>query len=115
MKVVTLNAALKRLKKINEEIRYVNCFEEKRFTSGVIVFQPAKSSGRKRIIHDNKDVVCHVVQGSGRLRAAGNLVRLRPGALCHIPRGIPHDFIASKNNQLVLFYSLIETGRPKKT
>ncbi|MGH7783579.1 MAG: cupin domain-containing protein [Candidatus Binatia bacterium] len=114
MKVVKLNAALKSLKKISEEIGYANCFVEEQFTSGVIIFQPVKSSDRKPIIHDDKDVVCYVLRGSGRLRAEGTLVRLRPGTICHIPKRMPHDFMAGKKSELVLFYSLIKTGRPKK-
>jgi hypothetical protein len=30
--------------------------------------------------------------------------------LCHIPKGTPHDFAASKKKSLVLFYSLIDSG-----
>ena len=109
MKIIKINSALKRLKKINDEIRYADCFKEKHFTSGLIAFRPNKRSDRKQINHDDKDVVCYVIKGSGRLRVNGKRVALRPGTVCHIPKGTPHDFAAGRNGELVLFYSLIQT------
>jgi mannose-6-phosphate isomerase-like protein (cupin superfamily) len=109
MKVVRISQALKRLKKINPEIRYADCFEEKQFTSGLIAFRPTKNSDPKQINHEDKDVVCHVIKGNGRLRVNGKRIPLRPGIICHIPKGTPHDFAAEKNVELVLFYSLIKT------
>ncbi|MSP39743.1 MAG: cupin domain-containing protein [Deltaproteobacteria bacterium] len=108
MKIINLNAALKRLKKINEEIRYTDCFKEKQFTSGLIAFRPTKNSDRKQINHDDKDVVCQVIKGTGRLRVNGNRIPMKPGVICHIPKGTPHDFAAGRNGELVLFYSLIK-------
>jgi quercetin dioxygenase-like cupin family protein len=110
MKIIKINSALKRLKKINDEIRYVDCFKEKQFTSGLIAFRPNKNSDPKQINHEDKDVVCHVIKGSGRLRVNGKSTPLRPGEVCHIPKGTPHDFAAGKNGELVLFYSLIKTA-----
>ena len=110
VKAVKINQALKRLKKISPEIRYVNCFEEKQFTSGLIAFRPTKNPDPKQINHDDKDVLCQVIKGSGRLRIDGKRVPLRPGMICHIPKNTPHDFTAGKNGELVLFYSLITTG-----
>ena len=109
MKIIKIKSALKRLKKINDEIRYADCFEEKQFTSGLIVFRPNKRSDRKQINHDDKDVVCHVIKGTGRLRVNGKRIALRPGIICHIPKGTPHDFAAGRSGELVLFYSLIQT------
>jgi mannose-6-phosphate isomerase-like protein (cupin superfamily) len=37
----------------------------------------------------------------------GKRIQLRPGIVCHIPKGTPHDFAAGKSGELVLFYSLI--------
>jgi len=37
MKIVKIAAALKRLKKINDEMRYLSCFEQKQFSGGLIV------------------------------------------------------------------------------
>jgi mannose-6-phosphate isomerase-like protein (cupin superfamily) len=107
--IVNIRDALKRLKKINEEIRYADCLNEKEFTSGLITFITSKKSDPKQINHDDKDVVCHVIKGSGRLRVNGKRIPLRPGMICHIPKGTPHDFAAARSGELVLFYSLIKT------
>ncbi|MGH7798599.1 MAG: cupin domain-containing protein [Candidatus Binatia bacterium] len=109
MKVIKIDDALKRLKKLNDEIRYADCFEDKQFTAGLIAFRPTKNANPKLINHADKDVVCHVIKGSGRLRINGKRTPLRPGTLCHIPKGTPHDFAAGRNGELVLFYSLIKT------
>jgi mannose-6-phosphate isomerase-like protein (cupin superfamily) len=109
VKVVKISSALRSLKKVNNEIRYADCFKEKQFTSGLIAFRPSKNSDPKQINHDDKDVVCQVIQGSGRLRVNGKRTPLRPGIVCHIPKGTPHDFAAGRSRELVLFYSLIQT------
>ncbi|MGH7824174.1 MAG: cupin domain-containing protein [Candidatus Binatia bacterium] len=110
MKTIKIQRALKGLRKLNEEIRYKNCFDEKTFTTGFIAFRPGKHSDAKQINHDDKDVVCQVLKGRGRLRANGRRIPLEPGIICHIPKGTPHDFAAGKTGELVLFYSLIKTG-----
>jgi mannose-6-phosphate isomerase-like protein (cupin superfamily) len=110
MKILRINSLLKRLREINDEIRYADCFADKRFTSGLIAFRPSKNSNPKQIHHADKDVICHVVRGSGRLRVGGKRVRLKPGMICHIPKGTRHDFAAGKSGKLVLFYSLIKTA-----
>ena len=109
MKLTNVNAALKGLQKINDEIRYKSCFEEKQFTTGLIAFRHQKNSDRKQINHNDKDVVCHVLSGRGRLCVKDRRIPLRPGMICHIPKGTPHDFAAGARSELVLFYSLITT------
>lgn len=110
VKRIHISAQLKRLKKLNNEIRYADCFSEKQFTSGLIAFRRSKNSDPKQIEHADKDVVCQVIKGSGRLRIGGKRLPLRAGVICHIPKGTPHDFGAGKAGELVLFYSLIKTG-----
>jgi quercetin dioxygenase-like cupin family protein len=109
MKTVKIAAALKCLRKINDEIRYLSCFEQEQFTSGLIAFKSAKKAKPKQISHDHQDVICHVLQGSGRLQVEGRRIRLAPGTLCHIPKRTPHDFAAARTGELVLFYLLIKT------
>ena len=109
MKTIKISQARKELKKVTDEIRYADCFTEENFTSGLIAFKPTKKSDRKQINHDDKDVVCQVIKGSGRLRVGGKRIPLRPGIVCHIPKGTPHDFAAGRKGELVLFYSLIKT------
>jgi len=108
-KIVRIGDALKGMAKLNAEIRYADCFEAKQFTSGLIAFRPTEKSDRKQINHDDKDVVCQVLKGHGRLRVKGRRIELRSGTVCHIPKGTPHDFAAGKSGELVLFYSLIKT------
>ena len=110
MKIVHVDKALKRLRKINREIRYRSCFEEKQFSSGLIAFRPQKRSESKQINHRDKDVVCHVLKGRGRLRVNGRRIPLQPGTVCHIPKDTPHDFAATQRTELILFYSLITTA-----
>ena len=111
MKTIKISQALKRLKKISDEIRFAECFKEDNFTSGLIAFRPSRNLDHKQIIHDDKDVVCQVIKGSGRLRIKGRRIQLRPGIICHIPKRTPHDFATAKNGELVLFYSLIKTDK----
>jgi quercetin dioxygenase-like cupin family protein len=108
MKVVKLREALRQLKTINQEIRYRDCFNGTSFTTGLISFRRKKHSDPKQIRHPDKDVVCHVLKGRGRLRVNGRRIMLQPGIICHIPKGTPHDFAATQR-ELVLFYSLIKT------
>jgi mannose-6-phosphate isomerase-like protein (cupin superfamily) len=109
MKIVTVNQAMKRLANLNEEIRYRGLFEEEHFTSGIIAFRPSGKSA-KQINHPDKDVVCHVLRGRGRLRVRRRQIPLAPGTICHIPKGTPHDFAAKRPADLVMFYSLIQTA-----
>lgn len=110
MKVVTIKQALKHLKKLNEEIRYTSLVEGPRLSAGLISFSPRKQGDPKQIAHRDKDVLCQVLKGRGRLGIDGRRISLRRGTICHIPKGTPHDFAAGKNNDLVLFYSLFKTG-----
>jgi len=107
--IIRFREALKGMTKINREIRYKTCFEARKFSSGLIIFRPGSNAGPKQISHIDKDVICHVLKGSGRLRVNGRRIALKPGTLCHIPKRTPHDFAAGKQDKLVLFYSLIKT------
>ena len=107
---VDVRQIVKDLRPISPEIRYTNCFEAEQFTSGLIAFRPQTISRAKQINHHDKDVVCHVIKGRGRLRLKRRRIELRPGMICHIPKGTPHDFAAGKSGELVLFYSLIKTA-----
>ena len=109
MKIIKIASALKKLKKVNQEIRYADCIKNEHFTSGLIAFRPRKNSDAKQINHNDKDVVCQVIKGNGRLQIEGKRIPLRAGIICHIPKNTPHDFVAVKNGELVLFYSLIQT------
>jgi mannose-6-phosphate isomerase-like protein (cupin superfamily) len=110
MKIIKIKDALRHLEKLNEEIRYASLAEGRRFSTGLIAFRPRRGADPKQINHPDRDVLCHVLRGRGRLRVNGRRIELTPGTLCHIPKGTPHDFAAGRRSELVLFYSLIETG-----
>jgi len=110
MKLMHLQDALKGFQQINPEIRYKSFVEGKRFSTGLIAFKARKDSDPKQIRHRDRDVVCHVLRGRGRLRVNDRRIALKPGTICHIPKGTRHDFAAGKRGELVLFYSLIKTG-----
>ncbi len=109
-KVVDINEALAALAAVNSEIRHKGCIKGEGFDVGLVSFSATAASDPRQIVHDDKDVVCHVLQGRGRLRAAGATTALGPGMLCHVPRGVPHDFAADEGD-LILCYSLIVTRR----
>lgn len=110
MKTVKIREALGELQEISEEISYKSCLEGKGFLVGLISFRPGGDSDPKQINHEDKDVVCHVLKGRGRLRLTDSTIDLEPGTLCHIPKGTLHDFAAGKEEEMILFYSLITTG-----
>ncbi len=110
MKIIKVQETLKKLEQISEEIRYKSCVEGKGFSTGLISFRSRKDSDPKQINHRDKDVVCHVLRGRGRLRINGRRIALQPGTICHIPKGTPHDFAAGRKGEMVLFYSVIKTG-----
>ena len=84
--------------------------ERRGFSAGLISFRSKKRSDPNQINHPDRDVLCHVLKGRGRLRVSGRRIDLKPGVICHIPKGTPHDFVAGRKGELVLFYSLIKTG-----
>ena len=109
MRVIKLQSALKQLKAINREISYKACLKGNRFTTGLISFKLRRESDSRQIKHIDKDVVCQVLKGRGRLRVRDRTVALEPGMICHIPKGTAHDFAATKK-EMVLLYCLITTG-----
>ena len=113
MKLVKIHDALQGLERVNDEIRYKSCLEEREYTVGLIAFSPRTGADTKQINHQDKDVVCQVLQGRGRLRVENRVLDLEPGTLCHVPKGTPHDFSAGQDGELVLLYSLINTGETK--
>lgn len=106
--VVRIDEALAELAAVNTEIRHKACIAGAGFDVGLVSFAATTTADPRQIVHDDKDVVCHVLRGRGRLRAAGEITPLHAGMLCHIPAGMPHDF-AAEEGELVLCYSLITT------
>ena len=111
-KVLQLEDVAGQLKPLGQEIRYATCVEAGHFTQGVIAFAGKPASG-SQITHDDKDVLCYVISGTGRLRSGEREMVLKQGSICHVPAGVSHDFQATGDRELVLFYTLIEKGASK--
>ena len=107
MEVFRLEELLSRLERLTPEISFHEAVSRPTFKAGLIAFSPGGSADPKQITHPDKDVLCYVLRGRGRLRADGRLTPLLPGMLCHVPAQAPHDFVAIKE-ELLLFYVLIE-------
>jgi mannose-6-phosphate isomerase-like protein (cupin superfamily) len=105
--IINPTPALRTLRDLNAEIAYRGLIDLKRLRAGLISFKPRKKADAKWIRHRDKDVLCQVLRGRGKLRIGNRRFALKKGTICHIPRGTPHDFAAAGEKPLVLFYSLI--------
>jgi mannose-6-phosphate isomerase-like protein (cupin superfamily) len=110
-KVLQLEDVAGQLKPLgqSQEIRYATCVEAGHFTQGIIAFAGKPASG-SQITHDDKDVLCYVISGTGRLRSGDREMVLKQGSICHVPASVPHDFQATGDRELVLLYTLVEAG-----
>jgi len=104
------------LEPLSPEIARRVCFRGERYESGLISFRPQSQPDPKQIIHADKDVVCHVLSGQGRLRlsrgARTEMISLNAGTVVRIPPGIAHDFAAIGPQELMIWYLLITTTGP---
>jgi mannose-6-phosphate isomerase-like protein (cupin superfamily) len=110
MDLLGLEEALGELRPLSAEISVRSWCREAAYETGLIAFQPRSDGDPRQILHDDRDVVCHVLRGEGRLRLDDQTVPVAPGLLCRIPAGTPHDFAATAAEPLVLFYTLIRVS-----
>jgi mannose-6-phosphate isomerase-like protein (cupin superfamily) len=122
MDVLAVEQALGELRPLNAEISVRSWHRCDAYEAGLIAFQPpdpsvattAESTLRpadsKQILHADRDVLCHVLRGAGRLRLPDHTVAVEPGLLCRIPAGTPHDFAATGAEPLVLYYTLVRVA-----
>ena len=108
MKVLDLAEELKRAKPVSAEMAHRRLVEAHTYEAGVVRFVLGGAADPQQVTHADKDVLCYVLSGTGRLRAHGRETPLRPGLLCHILAGTPHDFAAT-DEPLTLYYCLIRT------
>ena len=108
MEAFRLEELLSHLEPLTPEIRFRDLVSRPTFKAGLIAFSPGGTADPKQITHSDRDVLCYVLRGCGRLRADGTLTPLEPGMLCHVPAKTPHDFAAT-GEELLLLYVLIET------
>lgn len=104
-----LEEVASQLRGLGQQMRYATCFEGNRFTQGIIAFSTTSGTARQ-IAHDDKDVLCYVISGTGRLHSGPNELMLKQGSICHVPAHVPHDFQATGDRELVLLYTLVEAS-----
>jgi mannose-6-phosphate isomerase-like protein (cupin superfamily) len=80
------------------------------YDAGVIAFEPRSQPDARLICHTDRDVLCQVVAGEGRLRLDERIVDVAVGTWYRIPAGARHDFFASGDRPLVLFYVSIKVA-----
>src|SRR5919199_6585035 len=107
MDVLRLDEALGELQPIGSEIGLRTWHQAPSYEVGLIAFYPRTDDDPRQICHAQRDVVCHALRGTGRLRLEGETLPVEPGALYRIPAGTPHDFAATGAEPLVLLYTLV--------
>jgi len=106
------------LEPLSPEIARRVCYRGDHYEIGIISFQPQAASDPKQIIHTDKDVVCHVLSGRGRLglnkAEKSEVIPLKAGSVIRILSGIPHDFAATGQEELVIWYTLVTATSPAR-
>lgn len=106
--ITNVDALREGLIAINEEISVATPWHTDSYRAGLIVFQPRQTGDEKWITHEDTEVISHILEGQGRLRLPGEEVNLSPGDICHIPVNTPHDFVATGDTALVMFYLTVK-------
>ena len=75
MKLIKIDTALKSLKKLNEEIRYADCFTEKQFTAGLIAFGRARNQIRNKSTMPTKTSSATSSKAAAACGSTGNAFR----------------------------------------
>jgi mannose-6-phosphate isomerase-like protein (cupin superfamily) len=107
MDVLRVDRALGELEPRSPEISVRTWHRGASYEVGLIAFQPQLAADPRHICHADRDVLCQVVQGTGRLRTEGQTIPVETGALYRIPAGTAHDFAATGAEPLVLLYTLV--------
>ena len=105
--LLDVEQALRELKALNPESSVRPWHRGSAYEAGLIAFHPRPGADPRQILHADRDVICQVLRGRGRLRLEGETVPVAPGTLCRVPAGTPHDFAATGSEPLVLFYTLV--------
>lgn len=104
---IRVEEAARELTPLTEEIHFKDLVSRPNFKAGLIAFRPGGTTDPKQVDHLDKDVVCYVIRGKGRLRTDGGIRSLESGMLCHVPAKTPHDF-AALDEEMLLLYILID-------
>lgn len=110
VEAASTQSLLDELQKVTEEIAYRRFSSGPGYECGVVRFLP-RAGEPSQVTHEDKDVLCYVLQGQGRLRIGENIREVLPGDLFRIPARTPHDFSAG-DEPLVLVYVSITVSEP---
>jgi mannose-6-phosphate isomerase-like protein (cupin superfamily) len=107
---LSLEEAIGQLKPVNAEISVRSWHRGAEYEAGLIAFQPRPDTDARQILHADRDVICQVLRGTGRLRLEHSTVPVQAGTVYRIPAGTPHDFATTAAEPLVLFYTLVRVA-----
>ncbi len=107
MDLLRVDEALGELQQLNPEVSVRAWHQGPDYEVGLIAFQPRPDDDPRQIQHEQRDVICQAVRGTGRLRLEGESVAVEPGTVYRIPARTPHDFAATGGEPLVLLYTLV--------
>lgn len=109
--VARLDALLEELDPVTDEVAYRRCASGPGYECGVVRFLPREGE-RNQVTHQDKDVVCHVLRGQGRLQLGSTAREVAAGNVVRIPARTTHDFSAV-DGPLVLFYVSVSVTPPE--
>lgn len=84
-------------------------FSGHNYTAGLIALSPSDEVGAP-VAQVGKDIVAVVIQGNGFLRVPADEVYLEPGTVVRVPSGMPHQFVTSGPEDLVMVMVTVEIG-----
>jgi quercetin dioxygenase-like cupin family protein len=107
-----LEAALAEMETANEEFGHRPLMTGPGYEYGLVRFLPRAEADERFITHRDKDVICQVMRGRGRLRLVAGQRELTVGDVCRVLAGTAHDFVAV-DEPFVLLYTSIMVPEPR--
>jgi mannose-6-phosphate isomerase-like protein (cupin superfamily) len=107
----SLRELLRGLVRLGPEIAVGRWVARPHVEAGVVSFEKQVFDGRM-ILHADRDVLALVLQGRGAVRVGEEEWPLEAGDLCDVPAGTPHDFRATGDEPLRLFYVQLRAASP---
>jgi mannose-6-phosphate isomerase-like protein (cupin superfamily) len=107
--VVRIPMALKQLERMDERARGKTMFTGDNYTAGLVALSPGETT-QAPVAQVGKDLMAVVMQGRGFLRVPTDEVYLEPGTVVRVPSGMPHQFVATGTEDLVMVLVSVEVG-----
>lgn len=105
-RIVNVEALRAQARSLQDWLWSADAVKESGYDVGYIRFLPTDRPSGSLIRHADRDVVCVVLSGSGRLEHGSATSPLSPGDVCQIPVGTPHSFFA-EGGALEMLYATI--------